>query len=110
MKTSVMIGIVVGLLWGCGGSLPGQDASGGDAGADLGVEAGPPACAVAPTDNVAYQDCGGSKLGGLRCVATCGRLPQDGGLGTLLGSGCTVQIGTSTPETAICVPSCSACQ
>ena len=89
---AIWIGLAVGLL-GCGSS---------DVGTSL-------TCNVAPTDNVAYQDCNGLKKNGIYCVSDCGRLPQDGGAGTLLSPGCMVQIGTSSPLTAVCVDSCSEC-
>lgn len=79
--------------------------------ASIDVSATSPMCeGIASTDNIVFQDCGAVKLNGLHCVEGCGRLPQDGGLGTLLGSGCTVDICVSTCVTSICVASCSECQ
>lgn len=95
-KISLVL-VLLGVL-GCG--------SGGEGSPDSGA---PKACEVANTDVVAYQDCKTTTAEGFACVENCGRLPADGGLGTLLGNGCTVQIGTSTPVTGLCVASCEDC-
>ena len=91
-------------LLGCG-SLPNDAPDGG--GRDVATE--PLQCNYANTDVVAYQDCKQTTSAGFACVEGCGRLPDDGGLGTLLPTGCTVQIGTSKPVTGLCVSSCSEC-
>lgn len=91
---AALLGAMASLV-GCGAGAPGEPA--------------PMTCEVAATDNVVYQDCKAATADGLACVAGCGRLPQDGGAGTLLSVGCRVQIGTSAPRTGECVAVCSDC-
>lgn len=90
---AALIGALVGLA-GCGSATG---------------EPEPMICEVASTDNVVFQDCKATMADGLACVTGCGRLPQDGGSGTLLSVGCRVQIGTSAPRTGECVAACSDC-
>jgi hypothetical protein len=74
------------------------------------ADARPASCDIPDTYVTAYEDCGGPTKDGFYCVATCGELPPDGGLGSLVAPGCLVEIGTSTPKTAICVSSCGECR
>lgn len=94
------------LLVGCASGPVGSP----DAALDSSTDAAPPSCPIANTDVLAYQDCGGATKDGYRCITTCGRLPDDGGAGTLLTPECTAPIGTSTPVTGLCVASCGECR
>jgi hypothetical protein len=76
----------------------------------MSVTVAPLSCDIPPTDSTGYQDCGGVTKGGYYCVAACGYLPPDGSPGALVAPGCVVQIGTTTPATALCVASCGECQ
>lgn len=92
MRTTIMIGLLVGLL-GCGDN-----------------DAAPAAtCSVPSTSVIGFVDCHVMTADGDACIASCGQLPDDGSMGSLLPAGCQVDIGASFPRTGTCVDSCSDC-
>lgn len=85
MKT-IVLGILIGLA-GCGAEEQ-------------------PSCVIPPTSNTVYGDCHSRLADGTEAVTECGQLPGDGTPGTSLPVGCTMQIGTSTPEIGTCLSVC----
>jgi hypothetical protein len=86
-------------------------ATGPDTTPDAGMtaDAGLVCPAIAPTDVTSYGDCKAQK-DGVACATSCGRLPDDGGLGTAIPAGCQISVTVENKTTTyVCVDSCAEC-